>query len=303
VSTPTVGARARKALVRLPFVERRHFTLLAELLAQKKAVLSLGFLLLMIALAILAPVVAPYDPTAQDFANAFAGPSVEHPFGTDSFGRDILSRIIFGARVSLTVGLSVIAIAMTVGIPIGLVAGLYSTSPVETVLMRFIDSLLAFPGIILALTLMSVLGANLTNIIIAISITKVPGFARLAHGTVLSIKEEEYITSARAVGSSKPTIIRRYLLPNAVAPLIVQATIVFAFAILNEAALSFLGAGTQPPTPSFGLMILEGKQYLRRSVWLAVFPGLAIMATVLSLNFLGDSLRDVLDPRHESDRY
>jgi len=169
--------------------------------------------------------------------------------------------------------------------------------------MRFIDSLLAFPGIILALTLMSVLGANLTNIIIAISITKVPGFARLAHGTVLSIKEEEYITSARAVGSSKPTIIRRYLLPNAVAPLIVQATIVFAFAILNEAALSFLGAGTQPPTPSFGLMILEGKQYLRRSVWLAVFPGLAIMATVLSLNFLGDSLRDVLDPRHESDRY
>ncbi|RQG94877.1 ABC transporter permease [Natrarchaeobius chitinivorans] len=301
MSVGTERDRLTDNLQLIPFVEHRHVTLLHELLRQNTARLSLGFLGIVIALAIFAPLVAPYDPADPNYANTFASPSLQHPFGTDSFGRDILTRIIYGARISLFVGLSVIILAMTVGISIGLTAGFYSKTPIETVLMRFIDALLAFPGIILALVIMSVLGPSLRNVIIAISIAQVPGFARLAHGTVLSIKEEEYIMSARAAGSSNFKIIRRYLLPNAAPTLIVQATIVFAFAILDEAALSFLGVGSQPPTPSFGLMILEGQQYLGDSFWLAFFPGVAIMLTVLSLNFLGDALRDVLDPKYDSD--
>lgn len=286
----------------IPLIQDRHVRGTRELLGQRKAILSLVCLLIIALSAVFAPMIAPYDPEKPNFGDSFESPNADHPLGTDSFGRDIFSRLLYGARISLWVGLSVVTIAMTFGIPIGLIAGYYSTTSVETVLMRLMDSFLAFPGIILALTLISVLGRNLTNVIIALSITKTPGFARLAHGTVLSIKEEEFITSAKAVGSSDFKIIRRYLLPNALATLIVQATIVFAFAILNEAALSFLGAGTQPPTPSLGLMILEGKTYYNETIWIALFPGLAIMITVLSLNFLGDALRDVLDPRTETDR-
>jgi len=293
---------SRETIVRLPFVERRHLVVLAELLSERKAAVSLAVLLLLIFSAVFAPVVAPYDPTEQNFAESFAGPSPDHPFGTDSFGRDILSRIIFAARISLFVGLGSVGIAVAIGIPAGLFAGYYSTSILETIVMRIMDAVLAFPGIILALTLVSVLGSNVTNVVIALSIGYIPGFARIAHSATLSLKEEEFITSARAVGTPTRRIVSRYLLPNAIAPLIVQATLVFAFAILGEAGLSFLGVGAQPPTPSLGLMIIAGKDYLNQSVWISLFPGLAIMVIVLSLNFLGDALRDVLDPKQETDR-
>jgi peptide/nickel transport system permease protein len=298
----------------LPLLERRHITLLAELMSERKAAYSSAVLLVLVFLAVFArPVevagvtvqpfsIAPYDPVEPNYGNTFAAPSLDHPFGTDSFGRDVLSRIISAARISLFVGLGTVGAAMVAGIPVGLLAGYYSTSIVETIIMRIMDAVLAFPGIILALMLVSVLGSSVTNVVIALSIGYVPSFARIAHGATLSIKEEEFITSARAVGTPTRTIIARYLLPNAIAPLIVQATLVFAFAILGEAGLSFLGVGAQPPTPSLGLMIIEGKDYLDQSVWISLFPGLAIMTIVLSLNFLGDALRDVLDPKQETDR-
>jgi peptide/nickel transport system permease protein len=204
--------------------------------------------------------------------------------------------------VSLYVGLGTVTASMIVGIPVGLLAGYYSTSILETVIMRAMDAVLAFPGIILALMLVSVLGSSVTNVVIALSIGYVPSFARIAHGATLSIKEEEFITSARAVGTPTRTIISRYLLPNAIAPLIVQATLVFAFAILGEAGLSFLGVGAQPPQSSLGIMISDGQGQLEESIWMSLFPGLAIMALVLALNFLGDALRDVLDPKQETDR-
>lgn len=293
---------SRSLLARLPFVERRHLDLLGELLTERKAAISFAVLVLLIFSAVFAPVVAPYDPVEPNYEETFAPPSLDHPFGTDSFGRDILSRIIHAARISLFVGLGAVGFAMAVGIPAGLFAGYYSTSAVETVIMRFMDAVLAFPGIILALTLVSVLGSSVTNVVIALSVGYVPGFARIAHGATLSLKEEEFITSARAVGTPTRRIVARYLLPNAIAPLIVQATLVFAFAILGEAGLSFLGVGAQPPTPSLGLMIIAGKDYLEQSIWISLFPGLAIMVIVLSLNFLGDALRDVLDPKQETDR-
>lgn len=289
-------------VVRLPFVERRHLRLVRELLTERKAAVSFVFLALLVFSAVFAPVIAPYDPTEPNYEESYASPSVDHPFGTDSFGRDILSRIIFAARISLYVGLGSVGFAMLVGIPMGLFAGYASPSRAETVIMRLMDALLAFPGIVLALTLVSILGSSVTNVVIALAVGYVPGFARIAHGATLSLKEEEFIMSAKAVGTPTRTIVSRYLLPNAAAPLIVQATLVFAFAILGEAGLSFLGVGAQPPTPSLGLMILSGKDYLSQSIWISLFPGLTIMAIVLSLNFLGDALRDVLDPKQETDR-
>ncbi len=285
----------------LPLLERRHLALLRELLTEPKAAISSAVLFLFGVCALFASTIAPYDPAAF-VATPFVSPSADHLFGTDSLGRDILSRTIHGARVSLYVGLGTVSASMIVGVPVGLLAGYHSTSILETIIMRTMDAVLAFPGIILALMLVSVLGSSVTNVVIALSIGYVPSFARIAHGTTLSIKEEEFIASARAVGTPTRTIIARYLLPNAIAPLIVQATLVFAFAILGEAGLSFLGVGAQPPRSSLGIMISDGQGQLERSIWISLFPGLTIMALVLALNFLGDALRDVLDPKQETDR-
>lgn len=288
-------------LTKLPLVTRRHLTIGRSLLRQPVAVLGLGVLVALVVTAIFAPVIAPHDPVTPNYSQTLESPSLEHPMGTDSFGRDVFSRVIYGTRVSVYVGLAIVFFGTLGGVPIGLLAGYYSDSLLDTVLMRLMDSVLAFPSIILALTIMAVLGGGTENVIIALSIANVPVFARLVRGSVLSVKEEEYITSAVAVGSTDRKIISRYVLPNVMAPIIVQGTLVFAFAVLNEAALSFLGIGTQPPTASWGLMLNEGKRFLEQAIWLTIFPGLSIMFTVLSLNFLGDGLRDVLDPKTTDD--
>jgi peptide/nickel transport system permease protein len=281
-------------------ISDRHVEAVRELLGDRKALLSLIVLGTFVLMAIGAPVVAPHDPTELNFGETFAGPSLEHPLGTDSFGRDILSRVIFGARVSMLVGFGSVAGSVTLGVPAGLVAGYYSDSWAESVIMRLVDAMLAFPSIVFALALISVIGAGVRNIIIATAIANVPVFARLVHGEVLSIKEKEYIDCAKAAGSSDRRILLQYLLPNAAASIIVQATMVFVFAVIGEAGLSFLGAGVSPPTPSFGLMLLEAKNYLNQSFWLVAAPGGAIILAVLSLNFLGDALRDVLDTRDQT---
>ena len=290
-------------LTKLPLISRWHIRIGRSLVRQPLAMLGLAVLGVLVVLAIIAPVISPHDPVVPDYGAALQSPSLEHPFGTDSFGRDVFSRVIHGTRVSVYVGLSIVFFGTLGGVPVGLVAGYYSGSLFDTALMRVVDSILAFPSIILALTIMAVLGGGTQNVIIALSIANVPVFARLVRGSVLSVKEEEYIMSAVAVGSPDRKIISQYVLPNVMAPIIVQATLVFAFAVLNEAALSFLGIGTQPPTPSWGLMLNEGKQFLEHAIWLTVFPGLSIMITVLSLNFLGDGLRDVLDPKTLDDEF
>lgn len=285
-------------VAKLPLVSRRHVVILKQLAKHKMALVGISMLLMVLLVAIFAPTIAPNDPEQQDFENSLEEPSAEYIMGTDSFGRDVFSRLVFGARISLFVGLSVIGVSMLVGVPLGLISGYYSGRLIDPIIMRVMDSVLSFPSIILALTIMAILGTSLLNVVLALSIVNIPVFARLVRGNVLSVKEEDYINSAKAAGSSDPQIILRYILPNVSAPIIVQGTLVFAFAILAEAALSFLGVGTSPPTPSWGLMLNEGKEYLDEGIWISVASGLAIMVTVLSLNFLGDALRDVLDPRY-----
>lgn len=288
----------RSGLQNVPFITRRRLDVARRLLRHKFAIIGLLSLLVMIIFAALAPYIAPYDPVEQNFDASLQSPNSDHVFGTDSYGRDVLSRTIHGARISVRVGLSVVTVSILLGVPIGLIAGFYSTSIIDDIIMRIVDAMLAFPSIILALVIVTVLGNSINNVIIALSITNTLVFIRLVRGNVLSIKEENYIASARAAGSTNRKIMTSYLLPNVSAPIIVQGTLVFAFAILQEAALSFLGIGAQPPTPSWGIMLQAGKTYLDQAIWMSIFPGLAIMITVLSLNFVGDGLRDVLDPRY-----
>jgi peptide/nickel transport system permease protein len=239
---------------------------------------------------------SPYDPNAIDMANRFASPSLVHPFGTDDFGRDILSRVMVGARVSLMVGIIAISISATVGSFLGILAG-YAGRMVDEVIMRAMDILFAFPAILLAIAIMAALGRGIGNAMIAIGIVYIPIFSRIARGSVLSVREEEFIEAARAIGSTDGRIMYRHIFPNILSPLIVEVTLSLSFAILAEAALSFFGLGTQPPDPSWGRMLSEGRAYFQQSAWLAIFPGLAIMLTVLGFNLLGDGLRDALDPR------
>jgi peptide/nickel transport system permease protein len=256
------------------------------------AALVCGFLLVTAG----AHLLAPYDPVATDFANVLAPPSWQHPFGTDDIGRDILSRVIHGSRISLYAGLLTVALALAVGLPLGLVAG-FLGGRVDDLLMRAIEVILSFPTLVLALGITAVLGPKLTHALFAIAIVFVPHFARLIRGQVLSVKENDYVTAARALGASDARVMRLHILPNCLAPLLVQCSFSIAFAILVEAALSFLGLGTQPPTPSWGIMLSMGRGYLEQAPWLGAFPGLAIFLTVLGFNLLGDGLRDALDPR------
>jgi peptide/nickel transport system permease protein len=246
--------------------------------------------------AIFGPYVAPYDPNAIDFSVRFAGPSLAHPLGADDFGRDTLSRIMYGARVSLQVGIIAVSIAATVGTLLGLVAG-YASRIIDEVIMRAMDILFAFPAILLAIAILAALGRGITNAMIAIGVVYIPIFARIARGAVLSVRQEEFVEAARAIGARDTRILFRHIFPNSLAPLIVETTLSLAFAILAEAALSFFGLGTQPPDPSWGRMLSEGRAYFRQSAWMGIFPGLAIMLTVMGFNFLGDGLRDSLDPR------
>ena len=265
----------------------------------KNFAFTAGLLLtvVLIVVAIAAPLLAPYDPDSQDTAHRLEPPSKAHLLGLDDLGRDVLSRILYGARVSLRVGFSVVILASLVGVTLGAIAG-YFGGWVDTVVMRVCDILLAFPGILLAIALVAVLGPSLNNVIIALSIIGWVGYARLVRGQVLKVREMEYVTAAKALGAKSPRVIVLHVLPNVMNPVIVMATLGLAGAILAEAALSFLGLGVQPPTPSWGAMLTSGRLYLGLANHLAIFPGIAIMLAVMGLNVLGDGLIDALDPKY-----
>ncbi len=240
--------------------------------------------------------IAPQDPLVQDLYGRLSPPSGKNWFGTDDFGRDILSRVIHGARVSLHVGVAAVAIALVVGTAIGLIAG-YWGGLLDNVLMRLMDLMLAFPSILLAIVVVAVLGPSLSNAMLAVGIVSIPQYARLVRASVLSIREQDYVTAARALGAGDARIILTAILPNCIAPLIVQSTLGMAGAILDAAGLSFLGLGAQPPTPEWGAMLSSGRDFILSAPWVLTFPGLAILLTVLAFNLLGDGLRDALDPK------
>jgi peptide/nickel transport system permease protein len=267
-----------------------------QLKKNKIAMFGLFMTLALIILAIAAPVIAPYDPYKMSPEARLAGPSFAHLLGTDQFGRDILSRIIYGTRISLQVGIISVGLSLVVGTIIGVVAGYYGKW-VDAVLSRLTDVMFAFPDILLALVIMAILGPSLTNLMIAVGIVYTPIFARIARGSVLSNKNSLYIEAAQSMGVSNLKIMWKHIIPNSMAPLIVQVTLSFAFAILAEAALSFLGLGVSPDTPSWGIMLSEGKDWMESAWWIAVFPGIAITLAVFSFNVMGDGLRDALDPR------
>lgn len=259
-------------------------------------VVALAIIAAVVLIALFAPVVAPYDPLEQDYNALLAKPSAAHWMGTDQVGRDLLSRVIYGTRVSLLVGLISVGIAIAVGMPLGLIAG-YRRGAVDEVVMRLMDALIAFPSLILALAIVAVLKPSLVNVMAAIGITSVPLFARLTRSQVLSLRERDFIGAAHALGVTDLRIMLRHILPNAVSPIIVQATLGLGFAVLAEASLGFLGVGVQPPTATWGSSLNQGAPLLERAPWLSIFPGLAIFILVLAFNLLGDALRDQLDPR------
>ena len=246
--------------------------------------------------AILAPWVVPYDPAGQELALRLERPTLEHPFGLDELGRDIFSRVLAGARISLFVGLTVVGISSIVGVLLGSIAG-YFGGWLDDVISRTIDVLLAFPGILLAIALVAVLGPSLSNVVMALSVIGWVGYARLVRGQVLKARELEFVQAARALGAGTPRILLRHVVPTTMPAVMVQATLGMAGAILAEASLSFLGLGVQPPTPSWGTMLNGGRLHLLDAPHLTIFPGAAIATLVLGFNFLGDGLRDVLDPK------
>jgi len=268
--------------------------------AKKMAAASLFFLTIFVITALFAPLIAPYDYDEQDLEGRLKPPDEDHFFGRDQFGRDIFSRVIYGTRISLEVGLLVVLISSAIGVAIGSIAG-YFSGFLDDFLMRIIDILLAFPGILLAIAIMAILGPSLNNVILALCLIGWVSYARLARGEVLSVKEMDYIEAARSIGCSNTRIIIFHVLPNILAPVIVQSTLGIAGVIIGEAGLSFLGLGVQPPTPSWGSMLSDGKNYIFEAPHLTLFPGFAIMIVVMSFNFLGDGLRDILNPRMRGD--
>jgi peptide/nickel transport system permease protein len=260
------------------------------------AVAGLYLVLALVVVAVFAGRLAPHDPIKINPEAALRPPGRPFLLGTDTLGRDILSRLVHGARISLRVGLVSVGIAAALGTTLGLIAGYYGRW-LDLGIMRFIDLLLAFPNVLLALAIIAILGPSIFNLMIAVGVSATPAYARLVRGSVLSAKENTYVEAARAVGCSDGLIIWRHILPNVLAPLIVLSTLGMAGAILTGAALSFLGLGVQPPTPEWGIMLSDGRNYLRRAWWITTFPGVAIMVTVLAINMLGDGLRDALDPR------
>ena len=268
-------------------------------LARRHPRLIIGgtLVVLLVLIALLAPVISPYDPIVGDVSNGLEAPSAAHWLGTDDQGRDVLSRVLWGSRISLSVALISVMIGLLVGVSVGMTAG-YAGGWVDMVLMRAIDALLAFPGLLLAISITAALGPQIQNAMIAIGVVAIPVYARLARGQVLSMREREYVTAARAIGVRPLRVVVFHILPNIANPLIVQATLTTAFAILQEAVLSFLGLGAQPPTPSWGQDINYNQRYLTNLMWWgAVGPGAAIFLAVFAFNFLGDALRDWLDPQ------
>jgi peptide/nickel transport system permease protein len=291
------GAPALSQLAERPFQVRSRLAEVSRELRSSRGVIIGGTLFVaLVLIALFAPVLAPFDPIEQDYGQTLRPPSREHLMGTDNFGRDIFSRVLFGTQISLRVGLISILIASAIGIPIGLIAGYYGRW-IDGVAMRVIDVMLAFPGILLAFVIVAVLGSSLTNLMVAIGIGSIPGFARLIRGSVLATRELSYVEAARVIGGRDPRIIALHILPNVASPIIVYSTLKVATAILAGASLSFLGLGVQRPTPEWGLMLADGRNFLQQQWWIATFPGLAIMVATLAINLLGDGIRDIHDPR------
>jgi ABC-type dipeptide/oligopeptide/nickel transport system permease subunit len=252
--------------------------------------------LVVIVMAVCAPLISPYDPIKQDLGAALSTPSLAHPLGTDNNGRDVLARVIWGTRISLIAGLASVAIGVVAGCVLGLAAGFWG-GPIDDLLMRLVDAVLSFPALVLALALGAVLGAGLSGVLVALGVVYTPTFARLMRGQVLTIRTREYVHAARLLGGRDWWILARHVLPNAATPIVVQASLSIGFAILAEASLSFLGLGVQPPDPAWGSMINAGRGYLQQAPWMVFGPGAALFLTVLGLNFVGDGIRDALDPR------
>jgi peptide/nickel transport system permease protein len=296
---PPTAALARDAMAETVFARRpRSFVSDASrrLLRSKSAIAGVAVLAILILLAILAPIISSYDPTAIALRSKLMPPSAAHPFGTDEFGRDILTRIFYGARISLPVGLIALAIGVSLGTLVGLVAGFYGKY-VDGLLMWVVDVLLAFPGLLLALLVVAILGVDLKHVMIAVGISMIPRFARLVRGTVLSAKENLYVDAARTIGVPEHRILAQHVLPNVISPVIVLATLSLGVTILTAAGLSFVGLGAKPPGSGWGTMVSEGRQFLQHQWWVGTFPGIAIVLTVLAVNLIGDGLRDALDPR------
>ncbi|MBI4279910.1 MAG: ABC transporter permease [Armatimonadetes bacterium] len=264
--------------------------------ANRGAVAGAVVLLILILAALFAPYLTTYRYDRISPLRAYAPPGRDNLFGADRFGRDVFARVLYGGRISLQVGLIATAVGAGIGVPVGLVAGTVG-GKVEDLLMRIVDIMLAFPGLLLAIGIVAVLGTGLTNLMIAVGIGSVPGFARLVRGSVLSARENEYVLAARAIGCREWTTMWRHILPNVMAPIIVLATLSVANAILSGSTLNFLGMGAKPPSPEWGIMLADGRDTLARAWWMSVFPGLAIMITTLSINFIGDGLRQAFDPR------
>ena len=265
----------------------------------KGAILGLGFIVILVVCALIPSVIAPYGFDDQQLSRRFQSPSWNHLFGTDEYGRDIFSRVVYGCRISLTLGLVSVTISCVLGIILGCVSGYYG-KVVDNVIMRIIDIMLSIPNILLAVSIVAALGTSFFNLMLAIGIGAVPGYARVVRASILSVKEQEYIEAARSNGASDWRIITRHIIPNCMAPIIVQATMSIASAVLSAAGMSFIGLGIMPPTPEWGSMLASGRAYIRDYWYVVTFPGLAIMLTVFSINLLGDGLRDALDPRLKS---
>lgn len=293
---PPPGAAAAADAAEAPVRRQtRRDRFRAVMLADKKAVVGFVILTGFLLLAVVGPFAVPYDPNEMTL-DMMAAPSLAHPLGTDDLGRDLVSRLVVGTQVSLFIGVTTVALSLVVGVFLGVLAG-YRGGWIDQIIMRYIDLQWAFPNFIIAVYLVAVFGTGMWNLIIAISLAFVDDFARIARGMVLSIKQEQYVQAARTVGASDLRIMLRHILPNATAPIIVQATVSVSYAILAEASLSFLGLGVEASTPTWGLILAESRSFISRAWWLGIFPGVAIMLTVLSINFIGDALRDFLDVR------
>ncbi len=277
-------------------MRRRRFGGLKHFFADPKAVIAVAILSMFALFAVGAPLIAPYGENDQDTTVSLHGPSLEHPLGTDRLGRDLLSRVIYGTRTSASVGFVAVGLASIIGLPIGLAAGGFG-GWIDTVLMRFIDAWIALPALILIMSLVAIMGGGVLSVMIAIGLSSFPVYARLIRGQTLSLRQREFVIAARATGASELRIIASHILPNAIQPVIVQASLLVGVAVLAEASLSFLGIGVRPPAATWGIIMSEGFPSIRLSPWPVVFPGFAIFLFVMSTSFLGDRLRDILDPR------
>lgn len=299
-SDETVGRRILPSAVRSRYRRIWQSRKVRAFAENRLNLVGLALVSLLVFCAIFGPYLTPYSPVEAHLMNRLQPPTLAHPMGTDQLGRDILTRILYGARISLGIAVSVVSITLVIGTTVGVIAG-YAGGWTDEALMRFVDILIAFPGILLALVIAGVLGPSLINIMIALAIVGWTGYTRIIRGSVLSVRKQEYIKAAQLMDVSRPRLLLRHIVPNVITPVVVLATMDMAYVILGTAGLSFLGLGAQPPTPEWGTMLAAGRKYIGTAWWVVTFPGLAIMITVFGFNLLGDGLRDVLDPRDVND--